>query len=111
FYLCVFTTLLLRYVLRTVLAYVQNAPGILVRSFAEKIVFPGRLHMAGYALKAQPNEGLLTGFRFAFSFDLKSAFVKPTKPPRYHAVKKLVKSSDSFHRKHMITGRLRWESL
>ena len=26
-----FTTRLLRYVLRTVLAYVQNAPGILVR--------------------------------------------------------------------------------
>ncbi|MCG6939243.1 MAG: hypothetical protein LJE83_13865, partial [Gammaproteobacteria bacterium] len=30
------------------LAYVQNAPGILVRSFVEKIVFPGRLLMAVY---------------------------------------------------------------
>ena len=39
FFFVLFTTRLLRYVLRTVLTYVQNAPGILVHPLRQKIVF------------------------------------------------------------------------
>ncbi|MCG6939517.1 MAG: hypothetical protein LJE83_15290 [Gammaproteobacteria bacterium] len=51
-----------------------------MRSFAEKIIFHGSLHMAGYALKAQPNEGLLTGFSF---FDFLSTLNKPLRQYLY----------------------------
>ena len=44
-----FTTRLLRYILRTVLAYVQNAPGILVRfsrtNFIKLFIFIIRVHL------------------------------------------------------------------
>ena len=50
-FFALFTTRLLRYVLRTVLAYVQNAPGILVRPSRQKVSFVGILTVTnGYYL-------------------------------------------------------------